>query len=324
MGKPRTTGSRKGATLNASKATSAKEQNLFGILNDEADAFPFQKLPRELRDRVYELALEDIIVRHDLICRPSSALDSDTDLAEVNQFSATRDRTNKYPDLFDMLLVDKQSYQEFVECIQRSVPLRISLTIQHHSRHALTLSENAPSLGMEILGMSKMAHVVIDVSFGTDYKLVENPEDVQQRIIQSAAFKNLISQLGECKQATHILLEWNVRLQMGEEPQFINTSLDAFFINFAKCTKLYDQLEILLRSMPNLLCYGMESSWYYDDWMWEHQMLGYGQRAAGRNWNPDQSTRFTFHYNQKVYVPVKQTDILRRWHAFYEVMRRGL
>jgi hypothetical protein len=72
------------------------------------------------------------------------------------------------PNFFDMLLVDRQTYQEFVECIQRSVPLHISFTIQPHSRHALTLSEKTSSLDMGILGMPAITHVVIHVSLVAD------------------------------------------------------------------------------------------------------------------------------------------------------------
>jgi hypothetical protein len=44
-------------TAPMSFTNTVKDQNLFAVLEDEADAFPFFQLHRELRDKSYEILL---------------------------------------------------------------------------------------------------------------------------------------------------------------------------------------------------------------------------------------------------------------------------
>jgi hypothetical protein len=112
-----------------------KDQNLFAVLEDEADAFPFYQLPREFRDKSYEILLnyaeihqfdtyqsidatrENYIVglsvyeaRHSLICKPEG-------------------RCCNFCEQCAMLLTSKQMSGELLSTVRRRVPLHVEYEV---------------------------------------------------------------------------------------------------------------------------------------------------------------------------------------------------
>ena len=260
------------------------------ILDDEADAFPFLKLPRELRDIVYEYVAGSLI-QHNIVFDPVTACTRSLGEHSVdNRKPRGSDNNDKASVQYAMVLVYRQVSDEFLEAVCRFIPLHLAYCRDTWASYNSKFF-SSPQEGTR---WPTVTHMYVKPIFYSTVEAGESSEDFQRQVLETRPFQHFTKKLVGCHQLTHLAIRcvlsmddphWNIN-------RYVPPNLYVAF-DCEKCRAVYEHLRTVIESLPNLLQYSLEvliSKWHWCDFT----QARYSSRVAGHRWDSTQSTHFTF------------------------------
>ena len=314
--------------------TIAKESNLFAILEDETDTFPFLQLPRELRDEIYERLLD----RSEIHQTATYEYKSDDAVEEThdNGLTAreTRPSTIRKPwgwwcDVYEqcaMLYTSKRISREFLATIRRCVPLHLTYEVEdrytflYHLHIVPVLPTETAAFGT---GSPARALMFIECEFQESFG-GQSPESFQDTIVAKDAFRDFLERLSECKHATHLILRCRLSLSNSQEVEDWKPGDGSVYDHYERCRTVYNRLCEVVESLSNVSQYGLEviivKSACYD-----YFQLGYAQRCGSGVWDSSDQTRLTvstLSTTHPLALPCPElSKAAPEWHSLYSSLK---
>jgi hypothetical protein len=327
MGKSRQNvrGWKTSATRKRGGISSTSKPNVFEILVDEGQVSPFLNLPRELRDSIYEVILAGATISQQIEYNQQDDFEVGPSASEYLISSRpTLRNLNDAVRLSSMIVVSKQVSREFLEAVQRHIPVHLRYgtvdrgfwyTTRYIKRH---IKVRAQDLVKRVPSTAHMSVNSTFYSYAHDRESFRSPDDLQRAFLEQDSFVNLGRLFTGCKQATHIAFHFTLHVRGADS----HSSDDSGLLPESwKCKIIHNYLQTAIEAMPKLLRYSLVLK------IWKprntlHQ-IRYAQRTADQDWESAKSTQAIFNltraFEARQYA--KELTLLPEWRNLYEVLR---
>ena len=305
--------------------SSTSKPNIFEILVDEGQVSSLLNLPRELRDSIYEVILTGTNISQQVEYNQRDFFQQGPGGSEyLISSQPTLRNHNKTAKLHSMVSVSKQISREFLEAVQRRVPVHLQYSTKDRGWWYMAryierpMKIRAQELCKRVPSTAHMSVNSTFYSFAHERQLFRGPEDLQRDFLKQESFKNLARVLSVCKETTHVAFHCTLHVR-GEDNSADSNRLPEPW----NCKTIHDYLQTAVESMPKLLRYSLVVR-ISKPGETLHQ-IRYAQRTLGPDWDPAKSTQGMFNMTRCSAVETRQCakklKLLPEWRNLYEILR---